>query len=125
MPKAKGTTDIPKRKRAQILADKNTQLSTPSAIAAKYNVSRSTVHKITDKKVTADVLAMASEYEREILTYAQATTMKASIQTFNTIDELTADKAAVIMEKSFRIAQILHNRSVSEYHTGNDTKGSE
>ena len=125
MPKSKGTTDIPKRIKAQILADKNAQLSTPSAIAAKYNVSRSTVHKITDLSVTADVLAIASEYEREILTYAQATTIKASIQTFNTIDELTADKAAVVMEKSFRIAQILHNRSVSEYHTGNDAKGGE
>jgi len=67
---------------------------------------------------------MASEYEREILTYAQATTMKASIHTFNTIDELTADKAAVVMEKSFKIAQILQNRPVSEYHTSNGAESS-
>ena len=110
MPKAKGTMDIPKRKRAQILAEKNTQLSTPSAIAAKYNVSRSTVHKITDRSVSGEVLAMASVYERKILTYTQAIAMKAQQRTFDTINELNAKDAAIVAEKNFKMVQIIQNR---------------
>ena len=53
---------------------------------------------------------MSRSYEGDFLTYAKANALKAARRTYEMIDELTADKAAVVAEKNFNMVQILQNR---------------
>ncbi len=54
---------------------------------------------------------MAQELERKFIQFVKATAMKAQQQTFDTIDELSADKAAMVAEKNFKIVERYRNRS--------------
>jgi len=109
MPRTKGASEIPPRKRARILAKKNTNQYNRSEIALSEKVSLPTVDNITMDTVSPQVRKMADKYTRDFVTYADANAMKAQIRTFNTIDELTADKAAGVAEKNFNMAQISRN----------------
>lgn len=117
MPRAIGTPNIPKRIRAQILAEKNTQLTSVVEIAAKHGYPRDTITQIKNETVPPDVLAMAQRYERDFLAIAQANAVKAGLRTFEKINDLPADKAATVMEKNFNVAQTLLNRPTSIVQT--------
>jgi len=110
MGRTKGATDIPPRKKAQILAKKNSRQFSRIEIAADAGVAVRTVQNITNESVSLEVLQMAEEYERDLLTYAKANAMKAHKRTFDTIDELNAKDAAVVAEKNFNMAQIIQNK---------------
>ncbi len=105
MARTKGAKDIPPRKKARILAKKNTKEYDRSEIAASEGVSLATVDKITVASVPPAVLDMSRRYQRDFETYAQANAMKAAMRVFETVDELPADKAVVVQEKNFNIAQ--------------------
>jgi len=110
MARTKGASDIPPRKKARILAKKNTQQYTRSELAKEFNVSEITIAKLNQNSVTAEVRKMAEKYQRDFITYAEAIAMKAQIQTFERLDELSADRAILVAEKNFNLAQILLSR---------------
>ncbi len=110
MGRTKGATDIPPRKKALILAKKNSRQFSRIEIAADAGVAVRTVQNITNESVSLEVLQMAEEYERDFLTYARANAMKAQMQTFKKIDELNAKDAATVAEKNFNMAQIIQNK---------------
>jgi DNA-binding XRE family transcriptional regulator len=110
MARTKGASDIPPRKKARILAKKNTQQYTRSELAKEFNVSEITIAKLNQNSVTPEVRKMAEKYQRDFITYAEAIAMKAQIQTFERLDELSADRAILVAEKNFNLAQILLSR---------------
>ena len=110
MARTKGASDIPPRKKARILAKKNTRVYTRSELAKEFNVSEITIAKLNQNSVTAEVRKMAEKYQRDFITYAEAIAMKAQIQTFERLDELSADRAILVAEKNFNLAQILLSR---------------
>ena len=110
MARTKGASDIPPRKKARILAKKNTQQYTRSELAKEFNVSEITIAKLNQNSVTAEVRKMAEKYQRDFITYAQAIAMKAQQRTFDTINELNAKDATIVAEKNFKMVQILQNR---------------
>lgn len=117
MPRTKGATDIPKRKKARILAKKNVQELTVIEIAAQEGVCRNSVIAIKPETVSADVLAMAQKYERDFILYAEANALKAQKRTFDTIGELSADKAAIVAEKNFNMSRLWRNQPTSIVQT--------
>jgi predicted transcriptional regulator len=110
MARTKGASDIPPRKKARILAKKNTQQYTRSELAKEFNVSEITIAKLNQNSVTPEVRKMAEKYQRDFITYAQAIAMKAQQRTFDTINELNAKDAAIVAEKNFKMVQIIQNR---------------
>lgn len=111
MPRTKGAKDITKRKKARILALRNVQELTSTQIAAKEGVCRNSVIAIRQSTVPPDVLAMAEQYQRQFLAYSDATAMKAAQRTFDSIDQLPADKAATVSEKFFNIGRTIRAES--------------
>lgn len=111
MPRIKGTKDIPKAKKARILAKKNTQLATQVSIARDEKVSKSVVSRITESSVPPDVLQLSKKYELQYATYAEANAMKAQQRAFDTIHELNAKDATIVAEKNFNMAQALRGSS--------------
>ena len=110
MARTKGASDIPPRKKARILAKKNTQQYTRSELAKEFNVSEITIAKLNQNSVTPEVRKMAEKYQRDFITYAQAIAMKAQQRTFDTLNELNAKDATIVAEKNFKMVQIIQNR---------------
>lgn len=121
MARTTGSKDIPKRKRALILAEKNTQQYNRSEIAHRHGISTSTIDKISNDTVPEELRQMAARYESDFLTIAQANAVKSGLHTFNKIGELSADKAASVMEKNFGVAQVLQNRPTAINANHQDT----
>lgn len=110
MPRKKGDKDIPKTKKAVILARKNANLSTVTAIAKEEGVSESAVRKITVSSVPPEVALMSREFETQFIEYAQANAMRAQKTAFDKIHELNAKDATIVAEKNFNMSQVYHNR---------------
>ena len=110
MARTKGASDIPPRKKARILAKKNTQQYTRSELAKEFNVSEITIAKLNQNSVTAEVRKMAEKYTRDFITYAEAIAMRAQQLVFNKLPELNAKDLTRVAEKNFNMSQIYHNR---------------
>lgn len=115
MARTKGAKDIPKRKRAQILAKKNTDLYPNSQLAKENGVSVEAIKKITNQSVQPDVLEMSRKYLTKYLTYAEATAMKAQIRTFESVGELSADKAQKVAETAFNISETIKRTNTNSW----------
>lgn len=120
MARTKGTKDIPKRKKAQILAEKNLGLSSQADIAKKHGVHFTTVSKITEESVPPAVLEMSKRYLAQYRIYAEANAMKAQIQAFDTMHELNAKDATAVAEKNFNMIQALDNAATTNYSQMSD-----
>lgn len=117
MSRTKGAGRIPPRSKAKMLAQKNTGLYSNQAIAKTAQVALTTVEHLTDETVSPAVRAMARKMERDFITYAEANALKAQQRTFDMIDHLSADKAAVVAEKNFNMARLWRHQPTSIVQT--------
>ncbi len=110
MPRTKGAKDLSGQEKAQIIAQKNTKLYNHQKIADNFNISKTTVDHLSERRLPLEIQQLARQYESEYVQYIEAGAMKAVKHVLSTIEELSADKAAVVAEKFFNISQIHHNR---------------
>jgi len=66
MPRPKGSKDIPKRKKAMILAQKNVGVCSNKKIAENFGVSESTVNQINSRTVDTATLLLSRKYQAEL-----------------------------------------------------------
>lgn len=109
MPRSKGAKVLSKVDKAQIIAQKNAALCPRSEIAENFGVSVSTVTHLS-LTVPDDVAELATAFETALIRYAKANALKAARRTFDAIDDLPADKAAIVQEKNYNMVRLHQNQ---------------
>jgi len=117
MSRTLGKEDLTPRKKGLILAKANLREYTTRELGRQEGVSAMTVSNIirADKNgiLPPEVYHYAKMFEPHLKTIADANTIKASLHTFNTIHELSADKAAKVAETMFNIGRVLRDKSTT------------
>jgi hypothetical protein len=120
MPRTTGAKDVSPRKKARILAKKNVQELTAVELAKEEGMCRNTVIAIKPHTVPPEVLEMSKRYACQFATFAEANALKAMQRTFDTIDELPADKASKVAETQFNLVRTIKGESTTNSQSLSD-----